>query len=126
MTMLIIGFAGYATATQGWQLYLWMVVASMQGLVMPSVQSVMTSNTAANSQGELQGAMAAVMGLTSIVSPLIMTRLFGYFSGPEAIVYFPGMAFLAAAVIQVVSLIVFVSVMLKSQAMTETNFSTQP
>ena len=113
MVMLIIGFTGYATATQAWQLFVWMTVAAMQGLVMPSLQTVMTSNTQANSQGELQGAIAGIMGLTSILSPLIMTRLFGYFSSPQASVYFPGMAFLTAAALQILSLIVFVAVMVK-------------
>jgi DHA1 family tetracycline resistance protein-like MFS transporter len=114
MTMLVIGFAGYATATQGWQLYIWMTVAALSGFVMPAFQSVMTSHTEANSQGELQGAIAAITSLTSILSPLLMTRLFGYFSGPDAIVYFPGISFMTAAGLEMLALLVFVGVMLKA------------
>ncbi len=124
MLMLVIGFTGYATATQGWQLFMWMTIASLQGLIMPSLQTVMTSQTESNSQGELQGAIAGIMSLTSILSPLLMTRLFGYFSSDSAIVYFPGMAFLTAALLQFLSLIVFVAVMLRQRNSLAANSAT--
>lgn len=107
MTAMAIGFTGYALAAQGWQLYIWITVASISGLVMPSVQSVMTSHTQADSQGELQGTVAAIMSLASILGPLLMTGLFRQFSQPNAALYFPGAAFLAAAVLQVLALLSF-------------------
>ena len=55
----------------------------------------------ANAQGELQGAVASLYGLSSIIGPPLMTQVFGYFSGPAAPVYFPGAAFVTAAVLTV-------------------------
>ena len=35
-----IGFAGYAFATQGWQMYPWMLVWALMGLAMPSINAM--------------------------------------------------------------------------------------
>ena len=37
-----------------------------------------------------------------------MTQLFAYYSAPDAAFYFPGMPFIAAAVLSALSLLVFV------------------
>ncbi len=115
MIAMTAGFAGYAFATQGWHLYLSIAVASLSGLIMPSLQSIMTTNTQANSQGELQGSVAAIMSLTAIFGPLFMTWLFREFSLPDAKIYFPGAAFFAAALLQLAALAVFIIVTLKTQ-----------
>ena len=115
MVAMTLGFTGYALATAGWQLYICIAVASLSGLIMPALQSVMTSNTNADSQGELQGAVAAVMGLTSIFGPLLMTGLFREFSQPGAAIYFPGAAFLTAAALQALALVVFIGVTMKAR-----------
>jgi DHA1 family tetracycline resistance protein-like MFS transporter len=48
--------------------------------------------------------------VTSIIGPPLMTNLFAYFTGAEAWVYFPGAAFLTAAVFTVVALLLVVPV----------------
>ena len=45
--------------------------------------------------------------LTSIISPLLMTSIFAFFTGQNAPVYFPGASFLFAAVLTVCSALVF-------------------
>lgn len=42
------------------------------------------------------------MSLTAIGAPLLMTRLFGFFTADTAPVFFPGAPFLAAGVLVVV------------------------
>src|ERR1051325_321432 len=91
-----IGFAGYAFATQGWMMYPWMLVWSLMGLAMPAINGIISKQIPANEQGEVQGALASVGGVTSIVAPIVLTNVFAYFTGPGAPVYFPGAAFLAA------------------------------
>ena len=46
----------------------------------------------------MQGALASIGGITSIVAPVLLTTVFSYFTGPATPVYFPGSAFLAAGV----------------------------
>ncbi len=52
-----------------------------------------------DAQGELQGAIASLKSLTMVLSPLLMTRLFGWFTGEGAPIDFPGAPFLAAAML---------------------------
>jgi DHA1 family tetracycline resistance protein-like MFS transporter len=92
------GFAGYAFATQGWMMYPWMLVWSLMGLAMPTINAIISKHVPGNEQGELQGALASIGGVTSIVAPVLLTTVFSYFTGPATPVYFPGSAFLAAGV----------------------------
>jgi DHA1 family tetracycline resistance protein-like MFS transporter len=106
-----IGFAGYAVASQGWMMYPWMLVWSLMGLAMPSINGIISKQVPSNEQGEVQGALASVGGVTSIVAPFLLTNVFAFFTGAQvpfisrlytelthgsAPVYFPGAAFLTA------------------------------
>ncbi|MBT3530243.1 MAG: TCR/Tet family MFS transporter [Gammaproteobacteria bacterium] len=110
LVTLVIGFSGYAFATEGWQMYPWLAVASISGFVTPAFQSIMTSQIPANAQGELQGALSSLNSITSIVGPLIMTQLFAVFTADSAPIYFPGSPFLAAAILTVICLLIFIPV----------------
>jgi DHA1 family tetracycline resistance protein-like MFS transporter len=102
-----IGFSGYAFSTEGWMIFAWMVPWSFMGLVNPSLNSIMSKLVGPTEQGELQGALACLGSLTSIVSPPLLTNLFSYFTGTSAPVYFPGAAFLAAAIFLVLAALAF-------------------
>jgi DHA1 family tetracycline resistance protein-like MFS transporter len=93
-----VGFTGYAFATQGWMMYPCMLVWSLMGLAMPAINGIISKHVPNNEQGELQGALASIGGITSIAAPVLLTSVFSYFTGSEAPVYFPGSAFLAAGV----------------------------
>jgi len=101
-----ISFVGYALATEGWMLFPWIVLGAFMGLVMPSLRSIMSQVVPEDGQGELQGAISSLMGLTAIVAPLVMTQLFRYFSMQTAPVYFPGASFLLAGCLMVLAAIV--------------------
>jgi DHA1 family tetracycline resistance protein-like MFS transporter len=103
-----IGYLGYALASHGWMMYAVMMVGMLQGLAFPSLNALMSQQIPKNSQGELQGAVASIFSLTTIIGPVMMTQLFGYFSSASAPVYFPGAAFLFADVLVVVSFVLFV------------------
>lgn len=91
-----IGFAGYAFSAQGWMMYPWMLVWSLMGLAMPSINGIISKQVPQNEQGEVQGALASAGGITSIVAPVLLTNIFAYFTAKGAPVVFPGAAFLAA------------------------------
>jgi DHA1 family tetracycline resistance protein-like MFS transporter len=102
------GFAGYAFSTQGWMMFAFMVPFALIGLAQPALSAIMSKTLPATEQGELQGAIASINGLTSIAAPPLLTNLFGYFTSTSAPVYFPGSAFLAAALCYVLAAIVFI------------------
>ncbi|HRX89733.1 MAG TPA: TCR/Tet family MFS transporter, partial [Steroidobacteraceae bacterium] len=102
-----LGFVGYAFATAGWQLYVFIVPFAMLGLASPAVTAIMSKNVPASEQGELQGTLASVGSLTSVVAPVVMANLFAHYTSASASVYFPGAAFLAAASCMVLAAVVF-------------------
>jgi DHA1 family tetracycline resistance protein-like MFS transporter len=94
-------------------MYAWMAVWSLMALAMPSLAAIMSKQVGPTEQGELQGALASVGGLTSVVAPPFLTtlfawttgsappavnRAFGWLTGSSAPVYFPGAAFFAAGI----------------------------
>jgi DHA1 family tetracycline resistance protein-like MFS transporter len=93
------GFTGYAFATEGWMMFVFMVPFAFIGLIEPSLRSIATGQVPENAQGELMGAIASLKSLTMVLSPILMTQLFGWFTGADAPVYFPGAPFLCAAVL---------------------------
>jgi DHA1 family tetracycline resistance protein-like MFS transporter len=108
LTCATLAFLGYAFAAHAWMIYLFLFIGAGQGFLGPAVQGLMSARMPANAQGELQGSLGSVASLAAIISPLLMTNLFGYFTSPAAPVYFPGASFLLAALLTVVSLLLFV------------------
>jgi DHA1 family tetracycline resistance protein-like MFS transporter len=99
MAFAVLAYVGYATVTAGWLMYLVSLTTFMFALTYPSMNAIASQQIPANAQGELQGAVACLYSLSAIVGPPLMTQVFGYFSGPRAIVHFPGAAFLTAAML---------------------------
>jgi len=93
------GYLGYAFATEGWMIFAWLLTWLLGALVMPSIQSLMTHRIPADAQGELQGAVGSLYGLSSFIAPPVMTQLFRRFTAADAPVHFPGAAFVLAAVL---------------------------
>ena len=98
-----IGFTLYAFASQGWMMYLFMVPYILGSIAGPSLQGIISTQVAANEQGEIQGALTSLQSLTSIIGPPLMTNLFSFFTLPSAPVYFPGAPMLMAAVLTLTS-----------------------
>ena len=99
MAAALLAYVGYAFATQGWMMYAVSLTTFIFALTYPSMNALASQQIPANAQGELQGAIACLYSLSSIVGPPLMTQIFGHFSARSAGVYFPGAAFLAAALL---------------------------
>lgn len=102
-----VGYLGYATATASWMMFAWLATWFFGAIVMPSTNALMSHRVAVDAQGELQGAIASLYSLSSIVGPPLMTQLFGRFSAPDAPIYLPGAAFLAATLLAMASLVIY-------------------
>ena len=93
----------FSFAPGSWAMILGIVLGSFAGLTFPAMQQLMTERISDDAQGELQGAIASMISLTSIVGPLIMTKLFGTFSDDQGL-FFPGAPFLLSLIILLVAL----------------------
>ena len=76
-------------------------------LAQPALRGIMANQVPDDVQGELSGAIASLVSVTAIIAPWTMTELFGYFTSESAPVYFPGIPFLVAAVLMVMSVLRF-------------------
>lgn len=86
-----------ALAPFGWVVLLGIVLQSIGAITNPAVQGMVSASVAGNRQGETQGALSSVQGLTAIVSPLVASLVFATFTGPAAPVLLPGAPFLVSA-----------------------------
>jgi DHA1 family tetracycline resistance protein-like MFS transporter len=102
-----LGFIGYAFATRGWMMFALLVTWFFAAVVMPSTNALMSQRIPPTAQGELQGGVASLYSLSSILGPPLMTQVFGRFSADAAPVRLPGAAFLCAAVLTSVSFFLF-------------------
>ena len=102
-----LGFSVFAVASEGWMMIAGIFPFALVGIAQPAIRAMMANLVPPDAQGELQGAMASVMSLTMIVSPVFMTELFYGFSREDAVVDFPGAPFLAASLLALVSSALF-------------------
>ena len=97
MLAAVLAYTGYALASSGWMMYAVGLTTFLFALTYPSMNAIASQQIPANAQGELQGAVASLYSLSTIIGPPLMTQIFSRFSDPAAPGYFPGAAFLAAA-----------------------------
>ena len=93
----------FAFAPSGWAMLAGILLGGLAGLSFPAMQQLMTERISDDAQGELQGAIASVISLTSIIGPVVMTGLFGAFADDRGL-YFPGAPFLLSVFILVAAL----------------------
>jgi DHA1 family tetracycline resistance protein-like MFS transporter len=108
MACALLAYVGYAAATAGWMMYVVGLLTFLFALTYPSMNALASQQVPANAQGELQGAVAGLQSLSTILGPPLMTQIFGYFSAPGSIVHLPGAAFLTAAVLTALCAVLFV------------------
>jgi DHA1 family tetracycline resistance protein-like MFS transporter len=95
----LVGLSLFAFITQSWAINMVILIYCLGGIAPPSLQGIVSGRMPANEQGELQGVITSLLSLSNILSPLIMTHLFYFFSQKNTPTYFPGMPFLIAAAI---------------------------
>jgi DHA1 family tetracycline resistance protein-like MFS transporter len=99
-----ITYLGYALATEGWMMYVALLAWLPAALAYPAMNALMSGQIPATAQGKLQGAVASLFSMSSILGPPLMTQLFEHFTRPGIAHHFPGAPFLAAAGLVFVSL----------------------
>ena len=106
LTGLFVGactLVAYALATQPWMIFVITVAGGLQALSYPALNALMSRAMPADEQGELQGGVASLSSLATILGPLAMTQTFAYFAAPSAPFFFPGAAFVLAAALMLVA-----------------------
>ena len=99
--LLAFSYFLYAVVSQGWMLYPIIALMMVCGVVMPSLQSLISKGTPPEKQGELQGSLVSLMSLTSIIGPLLYTSLFSFYTRENHLI-FPGAPYIAATIISLI------------------------
>ncbi|MEM7459412.1 MAG: TCR/Tet family MFS transporter [Pseudomonadota bacterium] len=104
VALLLFAFAGAP-----WMAYAVIFVSAIGGVAMPAINTITSTLTPRNAQGELQGAQASMMAFTLIFSPVLMTQTLKYFANlPDGNPFQTGgAAFLLAAIITALAFIPF-------------------
>lgn len=97
----------YAVATTTAGVYLAIAVGALQGFIGPSISGATSRAIDARSQGELQGASQSIGSIASIVGPPFYAAVFAAFSGAHAVMRFPAMPLVAAAIISLLAMALF-------------------
>jgi DHA1 family tetracycline resistance protein-like MFS transporter len=87
-------------------LWIGVPVMALWGIATPSLQAIMTRLVDATEQGRLQGSLASLQGMASLIGPTLFTQIFAASISPRADwKLLPGLAFLAAALIILVAMV---------------------
>jgi len=98
--MLIWGlaFLGYGVAGESWMVFVFIPIGSLGGMAFPTLQGVVTGAVAEDEQGTVQGALTALLSLTSVFAPIISTYTFNAFTKNPDLPVVPGASFFLGAV----------------------------
>jgi DHA1 family tetracycline resistance protein-like MFS transporter len=94
----ILGMAWISFAPNGALYVLAMPVNSLSGLAIPGLQGLMTRLVGPTEQGQLQGANQSLMGIASVVGPLIFGLSFAW-AVRHAELHIPGLPMMCASAI---------------------------
>lgn len=97
-------FAVYGLAPTGTLFLLGIPIMAIWGFYGPAAQGLMTRRVGASEQGQLQGALNSVRGVTGMLGPGLFTQTFAFAIHPKATWHVPGAAFLLASLLVVVAI----------------------
>lgn len=92
-------YALIAFATQGWMALALLPLLCMGGIGQPALQATLSRRVGEAEQGRLQGALASLSSLASVVGPLVISSVYFAFRAR-----FPGIVWLAGAVLYLLCL----------------------
>jgi DHA1 family tetracycline resistance protein-like MFS transporter len=101
----VLGFLGYGLATQGWMMYVIIIGTALSAVTQPAAQGLISNQVKADEQGAIQGALVSLFSIAGVITPLIATALFSYFTAAERTVKVPGVPFFLAAALALLGLL---------------------
>ena len=106
MCIHLLSFLVYPFMTETWHVFAFLPISVFSALAMPALQGIMSNSVPRDAQGELQGAMGSLTALATIISPLVMTQAFSFFTNEQTPVYLPSAPFMLSAVAVIVAIII--------------------
>jgi DHA1 family tetracycline resistance protein-like MFS transporter len=101
-----LGFLIFALAPTGWIYLIGIPVFAGLNFMQPGLQALMTRRVGPSHQGELQGANQSLMGIASVIGPLVFGLTFAWSIRNEASLRMPGLAILISAALLTLALLI--------------------
>lgn len=94
----LIALIGFSFLDRAWMLFIFMPIACLADMA-PATMTAMTANRVGDDrQGLVQGVIASLAAVSSILAPLALTSVFQEFAGGERF-YLPGAPYLVSAIL---------------------------
>ncbi|MDE0588637.1 TCR/Tet family MFS transporter [Halocynthiibacter sp. C4] len=119
MGLNVLSFLLLAIAPSGWMIIALTPLSSLGIIASPAIMGIMSRAASDDQQGELQGLTTSLAALGMLMSPIVMTQTFFFFSHEGASPYFPGAPFLFAAVLMAAAMILFAATQPKTSVAAE-------
>ncbi|SEW30015.1 MFS transporter, DHA1 family, tetracycline resistance protein [Cognatiyoonia koreensis] len=99
LTLSIGCFIALGFITNGWLAVALTPLSALGSIAQPALQGIMSRTAADDQQGELQGTLSSIKAVATILSPLLVTQIFWYFTTDTAPIYAPGAPFILSGLI---------------------------
>ncbi len=100
-----IGYTMFGLSKTGMLFWLGIPFLNLISLAWPAAQSMMSHEVSPSEQGQLQGAINSLRGLSGLIGPGLFTYVFSRCIGADAWIQAPGMPFYLAAALVVVAIV---------------------
>jgi DHA1 family tetracycline resistance protein-like MFS transporter len=84
-------------------------LTALGAVVTPALQAMMARKAGDDAQGEMQGVISSTRSLATIISPLVMTQVFAFFTAADTPYYLPGAAFFLSMLLMAVCGTIYVA-----------------
>ena len=95
----VAGYAIYAVAVRPWILVTGLIVLAFGALANPAIQGMMSVAAGPKRQGETQGGLSSLQGLSMVVGPIGTGLAFTWGTRPGGPVHLPGLPFAIASLL---------------------------
>lgn len=108
LSFAILGFSLMSQITSGTTALIVSALMGLQGVVMPSLNAMMSRRTSARNQGELQGFNGSLAALALLIAQLSYNSLLAFFTSDTAPIQFAGAPFVLAATFAALAFILLI------------------
>ena len=67
LSLSIFSYLAYGLATEGWMIYIIIIIGALAGISGPALQGLVTGNVPPTDQGKVQGALTSLNSITNIL-----------------------------------------------------------
>ena len=107
MSLNVICLFLFGLMTEAWMVWALIPISAIGALVGPAMQGIISRTAGADQQGEAQGVISSTSALSMILSPMMMTQAFFWFTRDGAAIWLPGAPFLLASALTAAAFLIF-------------------